>query len=314
MATAVNSPSDTKGPSLVRRVLSEGLGRFFVTVCAGIIIVITVLMIFFVALKGIATFRGPEALSLSEVLFSSVWSPWQTRLDAQPSFGILIFAVGSLLVSGLAVLLAAPLAVAAAIFTTEIEPRIGERYLRPALEMFTGVPSVVYGWVGLTVLVPFIRNYVGGLGFSLLAGSIVVAVMILPSIATLTIDALKALPSTYKEGSLALGATRWQTIRHVVVPAAKLRIGTAVTLGLARALGEALAVQMVIGNSIRFPQSLLHSTSTMTSVMTMDMSNTLFGSQWNNVLWTMAFLLLCLTLLLVVLIRRMGSTQKRGAR
>ncbi|HHT28481.1 MAG TPA: phosphate ABC transporter permease subunit PstC [Firmicutes bacterium] len=314
MATAANSPPDARNLGVFRKLLSEGLGRFFVTVCAGIIILITLLMIFFVAYKGIAAFRGPEALSVSEVLFNATWAPWPTGMDGQPSFGILIFLVGSLLVSGLAVLFAAPLAVAAAIFTTEIAPHLGERYLRPALEMFTGVPSVVYGWVGLTVLVPFIRNYVGGLGFSLLAGSIVVAVMILPSIATLTIDALKALPNSFKEGSLALGATRWQTIRHVLVPAAGLRIGTAITLGLARALGEALAVQMVIGNSIQFPRSLLHGTSTLTSIMTMDMSNTLFGSLWNNVLWTMAFLLLCLTLLLVVLIRRMGGTQKRGVR
>jgi ABC-type phosphate transport system permease subunit len=103
-------------------------------------------MIFFVAYKGIAAFRGPEALSVSEVLFNATWAPWPTGMDGQPSFGILIFLVGSLLVSGLAVLFAAPLAVAAAIFTTEIAPHLGERYLRPALEMFTGVPSVVYGW------------------------------------------------------------------------------------------------------------------------------------------------------------------------
>jgi phosphate transport system permease protein len=221
--------------------------------------------------------------------------------------------LGSVVVSTLAVLLSAPLAVSSAVFTTEISPRFGERYLRPVLELFAGIPSVVYGWVGLSVLVPFIRSYLGGMGFSVLAGGIVLAIMILPTITTLSVDALRSLPATYREGALALGATRWQTILYVLLPAAWARIGTAVTLGLARAFGEALAVQMVLGNSIRLPSSLLQSASTLTSVITMDMSNTPAGSPWNNVLWTMALLLLLITMSLIILIRRIGAVESHGA-
>ena len=293
---------------------NESLGRLFAFSCAIAILVLTMAVILFVAWKGLASFTGLQPLSPAQFLTSTQWQPDRLIENGGPQFGALIFIVGSLAVSAMAILISAPLGVAAAILISELQPRWGERILRPALELFIGVPSVVYGWVGLSVLVPFIRAHFGGVGFSVLAGGLVLAVMILPTITTLSVDALRSLPISYTEGSLALGSTRWQTIRHVLLPAARTRIGIAITMGLARAFGEALAVQMVIGNSVRLPDSLLQSTSTLTSIITMDMSNTIMGTAWNNVLWTMALLLLLITMTLILVIRSMGTAEKRGSR
>jgi phosphate transport system permease protein len=179
--------------------------------------------------------------------------------------------------------------------------------LQPAIEIFVGIPSVVYGWVGLSLLVPFIREHVGGLGFSILAGGLVLAIMIFPTIASVSADALRALPRKYTEASYALGGTRWQTIYRVLIPAASRGIFTGVILGLARAFGEALAVQMVIGNTIRMPSSILDATANLTSIITMDMANTVTGTPWNNALWSMALLLLLLSFGFILIIHRIGK-------
>lgn len=190
---------------------------------------------------------------------------------------------------------------------TEISPNIGKKLLQPAIEIFVGIPSVVYGWVGLSLLVPFIRKNIGGLGFSLLAGGLVLSIMIFPTIASVAADSLRALSGDYKEASYALGATRWQTIRRVLVPAAFPGILTGIVLGLARAFGEALAVQMVIGNAIRLPKSILDPTTNLTSIITMDMANTVMGTEWNNALWSMALLLLLLSFLFIIIIHKVGA-------
>lgn len=154
---------------------------------------------------------------------------------------------------------------------------------------------------------PFIREYFGGLGFSVLAGGLVLALMIFPTITTITADTMRTLPGSYKEASLGLGATRWQTVRLILLPSAVPGILTGVVLGLARAFGEALAVQMVIGNSIRMAGSLLQPTTNLTSIMTMDMGNTVMGTLWNNALWSMALLLMMISFTFILLIRRIGA-------
>jgi phosphate transport system permease protein len=222
---------------------------------------------------------------------------------------VLIFIVGSILVSIGAVILSTPIAVALAIFMNFISPKLGKKVLQPSMELFVGIPSVVYGWIGLTVLLPFLKVFFGGIGFSLLAGIIVLGIMILPTITSLASDAIRAVPTEYIEASYGLGSTRWQMISKVVVPAAKNGILTGIVLGMARAFGEALAVQMVIGNSINFPNSLYRTTSTLTSILTMDMSNTVFGTPWNDALWSMALLLLAISFGFIVIIRIIG---KRG--
>ena len=219
--------------------------------CAGLLVVTIAGILYFIGSHGLATFFTNK-VSLPEFLFSQEWNPG----DKPAQVGAATFIVGSLEVTFLAVLISAPLSIAAALFLAEIGPKWAQSVLQPAVELFVGIPSVVYGWVGLTVLVPFIRGHVGGLGFSILAGCIVLSIMALPTITTVATDAIKALPVGLKEASYGLGATRWQTIARVLLPAALPGVLTAVILGIARAIGEALAVQMVIGNTFAFPEKL----------------------------------------------------------
>ena len=235
---------------------------------------------------------------------------WKPNKGGEPSFGALAFILGSTLVSIGAVILSAPIAIALAIFVNVISSKFGNSVIKPSLEILVGIPSVVYGWVGISVLVPFIKNHFGGLGFSLLAGVLVLALMILPTIATLSIDAIKIIPKDHIEASYGLGATRWQTISRVIVPGAKSGILTGVVLGIARAFGEALAVQMVIGNTVKIPDGILSSMSTLTSIITMDMANTVGGTAWNDALWTLALILLIISFGFIVLVRQI---EKRSA-
>ena len=190
---------------------------------------------------------------------------------------------------------------------TEISPQLGRRILQPAVEIFVGIPSGVYGWVGLTVLVPFLAEFFDlPYGYSVLAGAIVLAVMIFPTITSVSADAIRSVPEEYKEASYGLGSTRWQSIVHVVLPAAVPGILTGVVLGLARAFGEALAVAMVIGKMHAFPENILSPTTNLTAAITADMGNTTAGSEWNNALWAMALLLLVISFLFILLIRLIG--------
>ncbi|VBB06385.1 phosphate abc transporter permease protein pstc [Lucifera butyrica] len=286
-----------------RYIKKELLGRSVVTACGLFIIILTLFLVFFIASQGIDLFKDNH-VSLSHFLFSTSWHPDR---DQAPQVGALIFIVGSIVISLLALALSTPFSVGLAIFMTEISPGLGKKVLQPAIEIFVGIPSVVYGWVGLSLLVPFIRTHIGGMGFSVLAGGLVLALMIFPTITSISADTLRSLPHHYKEASLALGATRWQTIRRILLPSATPGILTGVVLGLARAFGEALAVQMVIGNTIKIPGSLLQPTTNLTSIMTMDMGNTVMGTMWNNALWSMALLLFIISFSFILLIRKLGA-------
>lgn len=294
-----------KKRSFKERLKNEYLGQGFATLCGILIIVITVLILIFIISKGIKSFTQ-NGYSITEFLFENNWQPNKE----QPFFGALAFILGSTCVSIGAVILSGPVAVALAIFTNVISSKFGNKIIKPSLEILVGIPSVVYGWVGISVLVPFIKKYVGGMGFSLLAGILVLALMILPTIATLAIDAIKNIPNDHIEASYGLGATRWQTISKVIVPEAKTGILTGVVLGIARAFGEALAVQMVIGNTVKLPEGLLSSMSTLTSIITMDMANTVSGTKWNDALWTLALILLTISFIFIVIVRKI---EKRSA-
>lgn len=288
--------------SFWKNLKNEYIGRIFSTLCGLAIIVLTLTIIVFITSKGINTFQKHE-YPLTEFLFSSKWNPDSDN----PKLGALIFIVGSTFVSLGAVIISAPIGVALAIFMHYISPGLGTKVLQPALELFVGIPSVVYGWIGFSVLIPFLKWNFGGIGFSLLAGIIVLSIMILPTIASISSDAVKVVPKNYLEASYGLGATRWQTISKVILPSAKNGILTGVILGLARAFGEALAVQMVIGNSIKFPSKLLSPTSTLTSILTMDMGNTVSGTAWNDALWSLALLLLIISFVFIVIIKMIGK-------
>lgn len=290
--------------SKLNRIKNEYIGRTFSTICGYLIVILTLAIIFFVASKGLTTFIK-DGHSLVKFLFNSEWKPD----EEVPKFGALIFLLGSTAVSVGAVIISAPISIALAIFMNLISPKLGARVLQPAMELFVGIPSVVYGWIGITILVPALKMAFGGIGFSLIAGILVLSIMILPTITSIASDAIKTIPRQYIEASYGLGATRWQTIVKVIVPAAKNGILTGVVLGVARAFGEALAVQMVIGNSIKIPHSIYDTTSTLTSIITMDMANTIFGSEWNNALWSLSFLLLVVSFIFILIIRAIG---KRG--
>lgn len=284
----------------------ELLGRLTVSFLGIFLIILTISLVLFISSKGLLTFFQDHVSPL-DFLFGTNWQPDRSLEEGGPLVGAAIFIIGSLSISFLALLISTPFSIATAIFMTEISPRLGNRFVKPAIEVFVGIPSVVYGWIGLSVFVPFIRQYLGGLGFSLIAGALVLSVMIFPTITSISVDAIKSLPREYKEASLAIGATRWQTIYRLLIPAAFSGILTGVILGLARAFGEALAVQMVIGNSINIPQSLLAPTINLTSIITMDMGNTTEGSIWNNALWSMALLLLIISFVFIVIIRKISN-------
>jgi len=285
--------------SFKERLRNEYLGQGFAIMCGILIILITISIIVFITSKGLRIFTQ-DGYSLSEFLFKNNWKP---NKGGEPSFGALAFILGSTFVSIGAVILSAPIAIALAIFVNVISSKFGKKIIKPSLEILVGIPSVVYGWVGISVLVPFIKNNFTGMGFSLIAGILVLSLMILPTIATLAIDAIKIIPKDHIEASYGLGATRWQTISRVIVPGAKTGILTGVVLGIARAFGEALAVQMVIGNTVKIPDGIFSSMSTLTSIITMDMANTVSGTAWNDALWTLALILLIISFVFIVIVR-----------
>jgi phosphate transport system permease protein len=203
---------------------------------------------------------GPSSFLLGER-----WVPSQTE------FGILPMIVGSALVTLGALLLGIPLGLACAIFLCEWTPPWASLILRPTIQVLAGIPSVIYGFWGLVILVPLIRNFLGGPGLSILSGSLILSVMILPTIISISEDSLKALPPNYKAGALSLGATHWQTIWRVLVPAARSGIVTSIILGMGRALGETMAMIMILGNAVKMPSSFLDSARTLTTNIGIEM-------------------------------------------
>ncbi|MBG9941239.1 phosphate ABC transporter permease subunit PstC [Brevibacillus formosus] len=276
-------------------------GKTIAMICAGLLVIVVLSITYFIASKGLSTFFV-DGVSFKEFLTHDKWDP-----EGEPSaYGVLPFILGSFFVTALAALIAAPLGIGAAIFMTEIFPGFGKKVLKPVIELLVGIPSVVYGYVGLTLLVPFIREQFDVLGFSLLAGGLVLALMILPTITSVAADAIEAVPQDLRNASLALGATRWQTIWNVVLHSALPGCLTAIVLGMSRAFGEALAVQMVIGNTTKLPGGLLEPISTLTSGITLNMGNTIQGTPYNNALWSMALLLLAMSFIFIVILRLLG--------
>ncbi|HHY39574.1 MAG TPA: phosphate ABC transporter permease subunit PstC [Clostridia bacterium] len=281
---------------------AENVGRGIAFMCAALAVLVTIAIIAFITIKGLSTFTVND-VSIKEFLLGRQWMPDRPAEQGGPLVGSFPMLAGSIYVSLFAVAVGAPLGIIVAVFMTEIAPVWGQRILQPAIELLAGIPSVVYGYIGLSTLVPFIRNHFGGHGFSLLAGFLVLSVMILPTIISVSSDSLRVLPRQWKEASVSLGATRWHTIFYVLLPAARAGILTGVVLGLARAFGEALAVQMVIGNTRQVPHSILDPICTLTSAITLDMGYTVMGTMWNNTLWSMGLLLLTVSFLFIVIIK-----------
>ena len=204
-------------------------------------------------------------IGLINFVFGMTWAP------GQGSFGIFPMIIGSVSVTLGAAVLGVPIGICCSIFLAEFAPVRLRNLFRPAVQLLAGIPSVVYGFWGLIFIVPFIRNHLGGPGLSILAGSVILAIMILPTIISISEVSILALPREYKEGAFALGMTHWQTIRSVQLPAAKSGIVAAVILGIGRAIGETMAVIMVLGNAVAVPQSILDPVRTLTTNIGIEM-------------------------------------------
>lgn len=290
----------------------EYLWRSIVTMCGLFVIVITLGIGGFLVYKGSGTFLKFHH-SIGEFLFSSDWAPVD-NMEGGGSVGTLIFIVGSLSTCGLALLIATPFALGSAIFMTEIAPKFGEKFYRPVIQIFAGIPSVVYGWVGLTVLVPFIRDiFHRQVGHSILAAGLVLAIMIFPTITSVSADAIRAVPKDYRMGAYGMGSTRWQTIYKIVLPASASGIFSGIILGLARAFGEALAVAMVIGQTTALPESIFSTTKSLTTEITAQMGNAMEGGETKTALWTLALLLFLISLLFIFLIHILSRKKPEDA-
>ncbi len=218
--------------------------------------VLSVILIgFFVFKEGTPIFFK---YGLGSVLFGTEWHP------LKQIYGIFPMIVGTIFVTFVAILVGTPTGIAAAIFLAEVSPKSLQKLIRPAVELLAGIPSVIYGLFGMVAIRGFLADIERGplhnflpahyqMGYCVLAGGIVLGIMILPTVINISEDALKAVPKEYKEGSLALGATHWQTIYKVMVPSAKSGIIASIVLGTGRALGETMAVIMVVGNSTQIP-------------------------------------------------------------
>jgi phosphate ABC transporter permease protein PstC len=204
-------------------------------------------------------------VGIPKFIAGSQWAP------SRGLYGILPMIVGSLEVTLLAIVFGAVLGLSCSMFLAEFAPRWSVRLLKPVIELLAGIPSVVYGFIGVVVLVPLIRRSFGGPGFSVLASAIILGIMILPMVIAVSLDALQAVPLSYKEGSLALGATRWQTLYRVTFPAARSGVIAALILGMGRAVGETMAVIMVAGNAVKIPHSVLEPVRTLTSNIALEM-------------------------------------------
>lgn len=237
--------------------------------------------------------------SLAEFLFSTEWYPTSA---SNVRFGILALIVGTVCVSGLAILLAVPFSIGAAIFISEFCGPKSKEVLKIVIELLAAIPSVVWGFIGLTVMSRLIVQLTGAqVGVNVLNGGVILALMMVPIITSLAEDALKAVPDTYREASLALGATRWQTIFRVLLPAAKNGLLAAVLLGVGRAVGETMAVLMTTGHAVQLPHGLLDSARTLTANIAAELGEAPAGSAHYRVLFLTGVFLFVITFLINII-------------
>ena len=236
---------------------------FFMSACISILAVF--LICFFMFIKGCPAIGK---IGVIEFLMGTSWKPQ----DYPASFGILPMIAGSVYVTAGAIIIGVPLGLLIAVFMAEFCPKRLYKFLMPPINLLAGIPSIVYGFFGMVVIVPFIRTVFGGTGNSILTASILLGIMILPMVVGMSESALKAVPKQYYEGALALGATHERAVCSVVVPAAKSGILASVILAVGRAVGETMAVIMIAGNQPRMPKSVLQGVRTLTANIVIEMS------------------------------------------
>jgi phosphate transport system permease protein len=248
-----------------------------------------------------------EKISVSDFLLGLEWYP-----TAVPSaqFGVLPLILGTLLVSFFAILFALPIGLITAVYMAEVASERFRNFLKPMIELLAGIPSVVFGFFGLVVLVPAIQKIFNlPVGETALAGSVILAIMALPTIITISEDAIRTTPRSLKEASLALGATRWQTLVRVVVPYAKSGITAAIILGVGRAVGETMAVLMVTGNASVMPPTLLQPVRTIPATIAAELGEVPFGGTHFKALFALGIILFLITMGFNLLVELTKSKQ-----
>lgn len=257
---------------------------------SGIASVIFIFLIFIFLLKeGLVLFYNTNLVAF---LFGRHWYP----ISEPPQFGILPLILGSLWVTLGAAVISVPIGIACAIFIGEIAPHWLREVLKGGIELLAAIPSIVLGFIGLVTLVPLVKNLFHlPTGLTALSGSIMLAFMALPTIVSIMEDALNAVPGRYREGSIAMGATQWQTIYRIILPAASSGIVAAVMLGIGRVIGETMAVMMITGNAAVIPENIFQPVRTMTATIAAEMGETVQGSEHYFALFAIGIVLFAIT-------------------
>ena len=272
--------------SRIREIIIKNLFAFL----AFISVLLLGLIVIFLFREGLPIF---SQVSLKQFLFGTAWYPTYTP----PEYGIWPLIVGSLIVTVLASLIAVPFGLFSAIYISEIAPARIKEILKSVIELLAGLPSVVLGFFGMVVLAPWMQETFGlPTGLNIVNASLMLAVMAIPTISSISEDALYAVPRDFKEAAYALGATKYETIVKVVVPAALSGISTAVILGMSRAIGETMVVLMVAGGAAAIPQGLFDSVRPMTASIAAEMGEAPFGSGHYHALFATGIVLFLITL------------------
>jgi len=291
------------------RSFAEGIITRLIQITGYSSVLFVLLILFFLLREGLPALASVPLKSL----FSTRWYPIENY------FGLLPLILGTLLVTIGAALVAIPFGIGAAVYISEIASPLAKEVLKPLVEILAGLPSVVLGFLGILVFAPFLRRFLNlPTGLTALAGALLLGGIAIPTIVSIAEDALNTVPRSYREASLALGATRWQTIWSATVPAARSGILTAIMLGVGRALGETMTVMMVTGNAPVMPlqlDSLFLPVRTMTATIASEMGEVASGSQYYHVLFFIGILLFVFSLAVNITASWFGyQRQKRAER
>ena len=290
-----------------KRNLSEAFMHALFLLCGLAAIGSVALISVYLILSGLPAIRE---IGLGDFLFGTVWAPTNA---AEPRFGILPMILTSLYGTLAAILLGVPIGFLTALYLAKVAPRRTANLIRPMISILAGIPSVVFGLVGMLVLVPALREALDlPAGDSLLAAIIVLAVMILPSVISVSESALSAVPGEYEEGSLALGATKIETYLRVTTPAARSGLAAAIVLGIGRAVGEAMAILMVAGNVANMP-SLLGSVRFLTTGIAAEMNYASPGSLQRQALFSIGLVLFLFIIVINLVLQFVFKRKKGGA-
>lgn len=242
--------------------VKEGIMHALFLICACVSILAVVLIYVYLSASGVPAIGE---IGVTDFLFGTKWKP------SSGYYGIFPMIIGSILVTGIAVVIGVPIGILCAVFMSHYCPEKLYRFVKPAINLLAGIPSIVYGFFGLVVIVPIIKELFGGSGKSLLTAGILLGIMILPTVIKTTESSLNAVPKSYYEGALALGATHERSVFFASLPAAKSGILAAIILGVGRAIGETMAVILVAGNQTVIPKSITSGIRTLTSNIVMEM-------------------------------------------